>query len=221
MYIYLFLWIIFFSFSSALNAKVFHFSTLDFDSPSINKCGEVIKQAYENLGHEVIISKYPSARAMDISLKGNNDGELCRFNYFDQGQKLIKVSPAIIQMQLYAYSNKELPKLESVDDLNRYKIGVIRGTAYSSYVINNKNLKVIQLSNSESLFKMLQKKRIDLAIYYDIESRPFHLFYKYEYQLSKLFPVDGLYHFMNKKNESYKNAISKEISKIINLRSKD
>jgi ABC-type amino acid transport substrate-binding protein len=199
-------------FASLSSANEFNFSTLNFDSPSINHCINVIEKPYKSIGHDTNISRLPSRRALNWSLLGKNDGEVCRFDGFDVEKKLIKIKTPIMMVQLYAYSNKNIGPINSLEDLKKISIGVINGTSYAGQLANTKVLKLTNLKNISTLFKMLNANRIDIAVIFSIEAKEYTSSYKHSTSLEKIFPPKGLYHFINKRHRNLASEIDKAIA---------
>jgi polar amino acid transport system substrate-binding protein len=132
----------------------------------------IIRQLMKNLEIPVHIVSYPAARVTQEILSGKVVGEIERINsYGDRYSSLLRVTPPVYYLRsaVYAKKNRHIV-INTKKDLANYTIGVVRGIQHSDDAVEGLN-KVLRVTNSKNLFKMLQAGRMDILITSEIDGR--------------------------------------------------
>lgn len=125
--------------------------------------GKILTDIYQRVGLVAKISPYPPLRANRVLLNGAVDGEVARAeSYANDNPTLVKVTPSYYSTKIAVFSKKPLT-ITSIDELAKYKLGVILGVTYADHL--TKGMKDVQYaSNASALFMMLEAGRFDVAI---------------------------------------------------------
>ena len=123
----------------------------------------VLKEAYQKLGIEVVMKPLPGERALRTSNSGKVDGEVFRIaNVQKRYKNLIPVPTSINVLQGMVFSHDKNVTVNGWQSLATYKIGGQVGIKFVER--GTKGMNRIMVDTNEQLFKMLNAKRIDLAI---------------------------------------------------------
>jgi hypothetical protein len=125
----------------------------------------VFRQAMRNLKMDVLIDPLPPARANMLNLSGVVVGEVARIkSYGMKNPTLIRVEPGHYYLTTVVFARKDRGiKLAGPADLAQYKVAHVRAVQHSADFV--KELPSVRESNnSESLFNLLEAKRVDLII---------------------------------------------------------
>jgi len=126
-------------------------------------CSQILTEAYQKLGIEVHIEKYPSKRALLMSNSGKVDGEVCRVKGIETHYKnLIRVPLKIQSSDAVVFTKKTGLEITGWDDLKPHKIGILRGAELAKQ--NTTGMNVHSATNIEQLFLMLDKERVELVV---------------------------------------------------------
>jgi polar amino acid transport system substrate-binding protein len=142
------------------------------DLPETDVAEAIIRKLMKNLNTPVHIISYSAARVTQEILSGNVVGEIERIkSYGDKHSTLLRVTPPIYYLisAVYAKKNRHIV-INTKKDLANYTIGVIRGIQHSDDAVEGMN-KVLRVTSSKNLFKMLQAERMDLLITSEIDGR--------------------------------------------------
>lgn len=125
----------------------------------------IIKEVYKDLGIDVSITPYPAIRAEKKAVSGEMDGEICRIYSFGNNKpSLIRVPTSYYYVESMGFVNKDSGiVVNSRIDLKNYSVGVIRGVKISQEMTEGVS-EVHEVKNTESLIKMLNSGRIDIAL---------------------------------------------------------
>jgi len=165
----------------------------------------IVREAYRRLGIEVQIRKYPGERALKLANSGKVDGDVQRINGLSgKYQNLIQLRPAINYIEAAAFSRDTAIGINGWDSLRPYSLGIIRGIKFAEN--NTKGMRTYAAKNYAGLFRMLEGKRVELAISPSLNGR---------YQMTIL-GIKGikelrpsisrfdLFHYIHKKRENLK-----------------
>lgn len=125
----------------------------------------VIGEAFRRIGVPYDIIKLPAERALQNVNNGIDDGDLSRIRGLEKHYpNLIRVPEKLFDMDFVAFTNS--PTVVSIDpkSLAKYNIGLIRGWKILETKTEGMPY-VTAVRNAETLFSMLSKKRIEIALY--------------------------------------------------------
>ncbi len=125
----------------------------------------ILTDIYQRAGLTASIEPLPGARANQMTLEGVKDGEVARIAaYVTDNPTLIKVDPSYYYLisTAFALKNKRIV-INSVDDLKKYKVGIVRGIAHAK-VATTGLASVAESYTYEAMYKLLNTGRIDVAI---------------------------------------------------------
>ena len=153
------------------------------------------------------INVLPGWRSIFETIKGNLDGEICRYAKFgDENPNLIKIIPSIYFLLPTVYSKKNLNLKEpNKDSYKEYRVGIFKGLlGFEEYLSNTKSL--ILVNSVEQLIQMLLLDRIDLFITSPINASVAMTRMKAESKIKYAYPIEKLrtplYHFLSNKFHS-------------------
>jgi ABC-type amino acid transport substrate-binding protein len=113
-------------------------------------------------GIAVKVKPLPAARANELNLSGEIDGEIARIDaYAAKNPSLVQSKPLYYYLNSTAFGKSD-KSVASIADLKKYKVGIIRGVAHAMTV--TAGLKVTEVNGPEQLFTMLEEGKIDIAI---------------------------------------------------------
>jgi len=123
----------------------------------------IVREAYRRLGIEVQIRKYPGERALKLANSGKVDGDVQRIDGLSgKYQNLIQLRPAINYIEAAAFSRDTTIGINGWDSLRPFNIGIIRGIKFAEN--NTKGMRTYAAKNYAGLSRMLEGKRVELAI---------------------------------------------------------
>lgn len=123
----------------------------------------VVREAYRRLGIEVQIRKYPGERALKLANSGQVDGDVQRIDALSRKyENLIQLRPAINYIEAAAFSRDTTIAINNWDGLRPYSLGIIRGIKFAEN--NTRGMRTYVAKNYAGLFRMLEGKRVELAI---------------------------------------------------------
>lgn len=125
----------------------------------------VVGEAFRRNGLALELVKLPAERALQNANNGIDDGDLSRIAGLEQHYpNLIRVPEKLFDMDFVVFTNSPKVTASDLETIARYNVGLIRGwkiletkTAGMPYVT--------AVRNAETLFNMLSKKRIEIALY--------------------------------------------------------
>ncbi|MCP4159050.1 MAG: transporter substrate-binding domain-containing protein [Deltaproteobacteria bacterium] len=214
-------WISFFCFSLLLfenlvfaDMKVV-FNTMEsvpYQGKKLKKQGfmvEISKESFKRVGYDLEIRFVPWKRAMTEAKSGEVNGVLGAW-YNKERTKLFEYTNPIGKSTLVLLKRKEDKiKYNTLKDLKDYRIGVVRGYAYTNEFDKATFLKKEVVHSTELNLRKLLFKRIDLTpdieevVYYLIKSKfPEHIG-KIE-SVGKPLKVHLIYNIISRKKSNYK-----------------
>ena len=173
---------------------------------------QILKEAYQSLGINLTIKVQPASRGLVSANNGSIDGEVNRIPGLNEKfGNLLMVDVPVFFVNIVPISARSDIKIESWNDLKKYKVGTMNGLK-----IAEKHLDPLmpykKAPNFESLFSMLAKKRIEVAIapYMDslehIKAKG-HSFKVHEKSLDQI----KLFHYLHKKHKDLLPDITKSL----------
>jgi len=161
-------------------------------------------EAFRRNGLELSLIKLPAERGLLNANAGIDDGELLRIGGMEKlYRNLVPVSEKLIDMHFVAFSKDSSIKIGAWRDLRNYTIGFIKG--WKILEINTpKDTKIVFARDATQLFTMLEKGRIDIALYDRlmgleiIRSRQI----RGARDLAPPLAVRGMYIYLNKKHKA-------------------
>ena len=125
----------------------------------------VIKEAYQKLGIDVQVKKFPAKRALMMSNRGESDGELYRISNIDKNFKnLIMIPIPVYTMEgVIATQQHTQPYIWDIEQLKSHGIvGRVRGILWSEQLTTGLN--EVVADDYKTLLKLLELERIDVAL---------------------------------------------------------
>ncbi len=125
----------------------------------------LVKETFKRIGIDVDIPYIPAERSMYSANKGLHDGVLNRIEGLEKTYvNLIRVPESNMDFKFVAFSKKHELTTDNWATLYPLRVGFIKG-----WKILEQNLKghpdITYANSAEQLFRMLDKDRIDIAIY--------------------------------------------------------
>jgi ABC-type amino acid transport substrate-binding protein len=118
-------------------------------------------------GLTVKVKPLPAARATEMNLSGEIDGEIARIDaYAAKNPSLVQSKPLYYYLVSTAFGKAD-KSVKSIADLKKYRVGIIRGVAHAMTV--TAGLKVTEVNGPEQLFSMLNEDKIDIAVSSEID----------------------------------------------------
>jgi polar amino acid transport system substrate-binding protein len=126
---------------------------------------EILKEAYQQLGIEVVIKVVPQARSLILSNEGEIDGEIARINGLEaQYPNLVRVPVVLIEQEGMAFVRKEKAfPLKGWDSLRPYSIVAMNGVKWSTDGTQGMD-RVVMVTQPEQVFQMLETGRAEVAL---------------------------------------------------------
>jgi len=126
---------------------------------------ELLEQALERVGYSLRVLTVPTERSLKMSASGLADGELLRTRAIEQYfPTLLRVPELLVMSEFVVFSRDAVDLKNSWQSLAGKSVGVIFGMK----IIENKvpaSALVTKVKNEKQLFTLLQKKRIDYAVF--------------------------------------------------------
>ena len=125
----------------------------------------VAGKAFNMAGVELKLVRTPAERGLRNANEGIDDGELNRIKDLDKiYTNLIRIPEKIMDMEFVAFSKNRNIKIDGWQSLREYNIGHIRG--WKIFETHTAGFPYVQsVRNADILFSMLEKERIDVALF--------------------------------------------------------
>lgn len=125
----------------------------------------IVGEAFRRSGLELQLIKLPAERGLKNANEGIDDGDLSRISGLEQFYpNLIRVPENIFEMNFVAFAHKTGIEIKAWRNLKSHIVGLITG-----WKIFEKNVPigtdVVYADDSVQLFDMLEKGRIEIALY--------------------------------------------------------
>ena len=180
---------------------------------------KLLCEIYERAGIEITITPMPAARALTEANKGRKDGETLRiWSFGEKYPALLRVPTPISSLRTQAFARTEnLPALNGVGDLGKYKIAIVKGVQHTTNITEG-FMNVHKLSGPSQLMKLVQIGRADIAL----TGRLNGLYLLKKYVISDVVAVGEpvqellLYHYLYKDHRHLVPKIDSVIKTMIN-----
>lgn len=139
-------------------------------SPYTTKAGDgflniVASEAFRRAGLHLKLVKLPPERGLVNANAGIEDGELTRIAGLEvKYPNLIRVPEKIMDWHFVAFSRQKFPKLTNWSSIEKVLVGHIKGWKIFEHSLTSAT-KVATVNNPHQLFTMLNKNRIDIALF--------------------------------------------------------
>jgi len=188
---------------------------------------KVMCEVYADLGYRMLVHSLPGKRSLKSSNSGKLDGELMRIAKIgEEHLNLIKIKPALFDIEGIAFALNNAISIESEDDLKGKKIGIVRGVKWAKQLTLNARTFVV--GDVFSLMKLLKSGRVDLVL--SSKRTGSNALNKHfpnlQVTLSPALITMPVFHFINKKHQKLKTKLTKSLialeksgskSKLINI----
>lgn len=175
----------------------------------------VLKKAYSTIGVDFDVDWLPPKRSLMIANSGFTDGELSRItttlkNY----PNLLQVKVPVNFIEGVVFTKRKTISVAGWQSLQPYLIGINKGTIFAER--GTKGMNVQSVSSFTSLFKMLDKDRVDLVVapkvigLYHIAKNNLEGIVINKPYLVRL----SLYHFLHKKHASLVPKLEKALKEM-------
>ena len=148
--------------------------------PLDGMAGEIIHTIAKAAGLQADIQFKPLNRM----IQNDRNNDLGNPKFFMRNQNFSAIIPVgVYHVSVFHYlpNHRHRPNIRSLSDLKGYKVGLLKGTLVDRGVFQNSGISIEESYSQESLFKKLQKGRIDLVIAVDLIGKSI---------ISRLFPFD-------------------------------
>ncbi|MBI9090818.1 MAG: transporter substrate-binding domain-containing protein [Desulfobacterium sp.] len=163
---------------------------------------KVITEAYQRIGIEIILKKYPARRALRYSNEGITDGELFRIAGMDKEHpNLLMIPVPVHKIDGMVFTKEKVFSVKGWDSLKPYVIGARRGVRYSEKGLHGMNFHLF--NNDKKLFKLLDAGRVDIIVITRVDGMTLMR----ELKTPHIRPLEPpiktypLYHYLHKKNK--------------------
>jgi len=124
----------------------------------------ISKEAFKRIGFTLNTVKLPAERGLKNADAGIEDGEMSRVAGLDKKYKnLIQVPEKIMDWHFVAFGPETISVKNGWNDLAPYSLAYING--WKILEVNANFPGVVKVRNSEQLFTLVKKKRVDAIIY--------------------------------------------------------
>jgi len=125
----------------------------------------IVGEAFRRSGVELSLIKLPAERGLKNADDGIDDGDLIRIGGLEKEYpNLISVPEKIFDMDFVAFTNKPGVEVASWDGLKDHVVGIITGWKIFENNIPE-GTDFISVHDADQLFSLLEKGRIDVALY--------------------------------------------------------
>lgn len=123
------------------------------------------QEAFRRNGIKLLLLKLPSERGIRNANAGIEDGDFMRISGMEKlYPNLIRVPEKLTDEIFVAFTNDPAIRVDGWSSLKNYVVGFIKG--WKIFEKNTpKEAQVVLARDAEHLFTMLEKKRIDIALY--------------------------------------------------------
>lgn len=213
------LFLLLLSTSLPLHAKQVLIATINHQTPRLMVSQSIMDNIYQRLGYNMTIVKFPPKRTLLEVNYGSANGELARGVIIEaDNPDLIRIPYAIGHIKLVAIQRSGAKAINQLDDLKPLRIGVLRGFVTTDKL--SKSLKREIYNDLPGLFKGLNKKRVDVILFTQLDSQYYfrQLQQKNKTQPALIFSQPlmeiPVYHYLHKRSKNIANALQQEMQKM-------
>jgi polar amino acid transport system substrate-binding protein len=127
----------------------------------------VAKAAFEAMGHQLVVEFYPWKRAVHLAKEGKFDGYFPEYYSEELKQDFVLSDPMGSGPLGFAESSSKPISWSTLDDLRKYKVGVVSGyvnTTEFDKMVAEKAIKASEASDDVKNLMKLSSGRTDLAV---------------------------------------------------------
>jgi polar amino acid transport system substrate-binding protein len=119
----------------------------------------------KRLGIKIEIQALPAERALVNANSGVDDGDVSRVKGLDKIYTDLRLVPEpVMNFELVAFSRKHNFSVTNAESFKPYSIGIVTGwKILEKTIVDTKSMD--KLENADQLFTLLDKNRIDVAVY--------------------------------------------------------
>ncbi len=191
-------------------------STFESD-PFVTTAERIVREAYKKISIELEIHHFPGERAINMANYGETDGELFRIAGIDKQYKnLLMIPISVTGTEIIVFSKTVNFPVKGWDSLKPYKISFLKG--FKMAETNTQGMRVFPTGSLETLFKVLDRGRVDIVI----ESRIGGLPVIKKYGFTGIKPLEPpletvkVYHYLHKKHQYLVPRITKVLEEMDN-----
>jgi len=178
---------------------------------------KVLIEGFRRADKNITIVHQSAERSIRNANSGLTDGEFIRVKGLDKTYtNLVQVPQKILDFEFVVFTKNRNIKIKDWDSLKPYRVGIVIG--WKILEKNVKNTKTLERTTSkESLFKLLDKNRIDVAVY----SRFIGLKIIEQMGLKNIITIEPplatkpMYLYLNKKHQKFVPKISSIFTQMI------
>lgn len=153
-----------------IQARVIQIATVvyePFSSPELREGGfqtALLRAAFKAAGHEPIFTFYPWKRALAMTIAGKADFVTSIF-FNEERNKVLLFSQTVYvsEIGLIGLKSLNVSHYSSLEDLEKYRIGVLAGAIYEDKFDKADNLQKIVVHEDKNGVPMLFNNRVDLV----------------------------------------------------------
>lgn len=126
---------------------------------------EISKEAFRRIGYQLKTIRLPAARGLVNANRGIIDGEMSRVQGIENSYKnLVRVPEKIMDWSFVGFSRQTITLENGWEDLSNKSVAYIGGwKPFEKNVPDTAEINII--NNTENLFNLLRRKRIDIVLY--------------------------------------------------------
>lgn len=129
-------------------------------NPYQKAMGQLLRDAFADIGHNLIVTALPGKRALVMSNAGYLDGEVARVaTTRDTSPNLVQVPIAIGHFKATAITYKAPHHYTDFTQFKPYTLGILRGIVWSEK--RTANYQRMQVNNYNEMIRMLRANRFD------------------------------------------------------------
>ena len=177
---------------------------------------DILKEAYASIGITVTTQEFPGERALQMSNSGAVDGEVNRIHGIVNKYSNLRLVPvAINAIEGIAFTNNPEIKIENWESLRPYAIGLRIGAKFAEN--GTEGMKVLPVQTNDLVFRMLSKKRTEVAVSTRIEG----ILTIKKHGLNNIHLIEPpletlkLFHFLHKKHQALIPRITKALEEMV------
>jgi len=177
----------------------------------------VLPQIYQNLGMEITITPLPANRAQYVASSGKKHGEIMRIQtYGDENPTTLRVPTPYYYLETMPFVLKGAQiAIRQAQDLAKYKVVKVRGVKHTNNITAGLDL-VYDVNNTETMFKLLNSGKIDVALTNTLDGKLAlkRLGYKNIIAMETPLAVLPLYHYIHEKHRALVPVVDEEIKRL-------
>ncbi|NQY20741.1 MAG: transporter substrate-binding domain-containing protein [Campylobacteraceae bacterium] len=213
--IFLFAFIILFSFDRINANEIIKISTFPYNGLFNQISQEILKKAYGKNGFSVEFIKLPPRRALMYTNKGKADAELNRIKGIEKTYKNLIMVPTVLQtVRFVVFSKSKDLDIKSWNDLKKYSISYQRGVKLLE--IKTKNMNTSPVKSTKEALEMLNLDRVNIVVSTYLSGSMYLKKANYTkiYLLDKELDHIPLYHYIHKNHKYLVPIIDKTLKKM-------